>query len=94
LKRIKFLQGTGRIPAIGKFIDLTLMDGMHKWKTSRNKLFKDIPLIHVSESRMERAAIEGIGLYKKWNKALKHIKNEMNKQGYAEERKTSEVAGE
>jgi hypothetical protein len=90
LRRMKFLQGSGRIPAIGKYIEIALMEGMHKWKNTRNKMFKDMVLVHVSQTRMERVALEGIELYKNWNKGLKSSKKEIKNQTLAEEGKSHE----
>ena len=93
ISRIRYLHKAGRIPAIGKHIDIVLIDGMRKWKSTRNKMLKDMILVHVSQTRMERVALDGIALYKKWNKALKNIKNEIRDQTKKEELKNNEVAG-
>ena len=81
IKRIKYHHQTGRVPQLGEFLDPGLIDRMRLWKNNRNSMLTDMITIHVSQQRMERLAMEGISLYKKWSKSLKNVKNEMKNPG-------------
>ncbi|MEI7500133.1 MAG: hypothetical protein WCK84_06740 [Bacteroidota bacterium] len=77
IKRLKYHHQGGRVPLLEKYLDLALIEEMRNWKNSRNTMLKDMVNVHVSRNRMERLALEGIVLYKKWNKSLKQVKAEM-----------------
>ena len=57
------------------------IDRMRLWKNNRNSMLTDMITIHVSQQRMERLAMEGISIYKKWSKSLKNVKNEIKNPG-------------
>ena len=75
IKRIKYLHVSPKHPDISAFIDLSLIDRVRTWKNQRNEILKDMPRVHVSESRLERAAREGIELYTELSAAGKALKN-------------------
>lgn len=77
IKRIKYHYLAGKVPQLEMHLDLGLIDEMRSWKNNRNTLLKDMVSVHVSRTRMERLASEGIVLYKRWNKSLKRVKTEM-----------------
>ena len=81
IKRLKYHHQAGCVPQLQKFLDLSLIDEMRNWKNTRNIMLKDMTTIHVSRQRMERLASEGITLYKKWNKSLKNVRNELQSPG-------------
>ena len=81
IKRIKYHRQAGCVPQLQEFLDLGLIDEMRSWKNTRNAMLKDMITIHVSQQRMERLASEGISLYKRWNKSLKNVKNELQNLG-------------
>ncbi len=77
IKRIKYHHLAGRVPQLVRNLELGLIDEMRNWKNRRNTMLKDMLSVHVSENRMERLAYEGIALYKRWNRSIKHVKTEM-----------------
>lgn len=79
IKRIKYHHLTAKVPQLGMNLELGLIDEMRNWKNNRNTMLKDMVIVHVSEQRMERLASEGIALYKRWNKSIKHVRTAMKK---------------
>ena len=81
IKRVKYHHQAGHTPGLEMYLDPGVIDEMRNWKNNRNTMLKDMVSVHVSQQRMERLALEGITLYKKWNKSLKNAKKEMKIHG-------------
>ena len=81
IKRVKYHHQAGHIPGLEMQLDLGVIEEMRNWKNARNTMLKDMATIHVSQQRMERLALTGITLYKKWNQSLKNVKRAMKNPG-------------
>jgi len=79
LKKLKHLHITGKYPLLTTHISILLVDETRNWKNQRNTMMKDMLDVHVSKVRIEKLAMEGIELLKKWNLAWKKMKDELKK---------------
>lgn len=75
LKRIKYLIVNQKDPGIGSFFTIDLIDKIRSWKNQRNTIMKDMLFSHVSASRKERLAKDGVALLKQFNGAYKNAKS-------------------
>lgn len=79
IKKVKHIHVTGKNQQFGNYFEVRLIDKTRNWKNQRNTVIKDMLNVHVSKTRKEKLAMEGIRLLKEWNKALKNYKSEIMK---------------
>ena len=75
VKRVKYLHLSEKYPLFSSSFELSLIDEIRNWKNQRNIILKDMQDVHVSQSRLERLALEGIRLLKAWNRAGKKFRS-------------------
>ncbi len=76
IHRVKYLHTGTKHPEFTAHFNVKLIDEIRNWKNQRNEILKDLPDIHVSQTRLERLATEGNRLVKEWNKAGKNFKSD------------------
>lgn len=81
IKRIKHLHGSSRYPDLTAHFNVGLIDDIRTWKNQRNEMLKDIPDVHVSRTRLERLATEGIRLYKELSSEVKSFNSTLAEPG-------------
>jgi hypothetical protein len=74
IKRLKYIHISGKSLPIRDHFDMKLIEKTRNWKNQRNTLVKDMLYVHVSKTRKENLAMDGIRLLKEWNKEIKSFK--------------------
>jgi hypothetical protein len=74
LKRMKYILTKTAVMDPNEPVQVDLIDRLRTWKNQRNTIMKDMLIAHVSGSRKEHLAKEGISLLKQLNSAYKKSK--------------------
>jgi hypothetical protein len=75
VKRVKYILVSDKVPDLGSYVNVEMIDNIRTWKNQRNEILKDIPDVHVSQARLERLATDGIRLFKELSKSAKALKS-------------------